>query len=138
MSKKTLNPQQAVYKNIEKRGYYNSFLPDQLLARHIAKLQEEASEAAVTLMDNDLHAWPFDIQHRILKDVARLNFDKGDWALYELPGSFDIETLKNELADVQVVLFSIAELINQHHTPFDVVAAAEAKSAADISRGVRE
>jgi len=126
--------QREVYENIVRRGYRKGWNANQFAARQVCKLVEELGELASALSFTYNYHW-----HSMVKKVgiaARFAFDHDTGAIGEI--GIEVEQAKSELADLQVVVFclaaALAELDGQ---PFDVVAAAVAKSASDIERGVR-
>lgn len=127
-------PQQLVAEAIRARGYRAGWTPAQFAARQVTKLTEELSELAryVEVDDLDYVVWLWDL--RDVGELAREAFDNGSWdGVVE-----DVERVKDELADIQVVVFVLADVLGEMSGgEFDVVKAAMCKSAKDISRGVR-
>ena len=84
-------------------------------------------------MEWTLPPYPKQWQETLLQasGSARLEFDRLDrWIDYRI---FDETELKRELADLQVVLLSMSEVLG-----FDLLATALDKAQADVDRGVRE
>ena len=109
-----LEAQKMVADAVSARGYRDGWNADQFAARQLAKLIEETAEASewvhgVEIFDNS-GAW--------------------DWIEVDALARF---FLCEEVADIQVVLFALADALGM-----DVVAAAVEKSAADVERGVRK
>lgn len=129
--------QQRVVGSVCQRGYLDGWTYAQLAARQICKLQEELAELSACVTPSPFlegEAFAFNLQKA--GAFARRLFDiRAEWG-YE--PTADIDALKKEAADMQVVLFclaaSIEGLTNQ---PFDIVAAAVEKSTSDEKRGVR-
>jgi NTP pyrophosphatase (non-canonical NTP hydrolase) len=127
-----VSEQQDVYNAVSERGYRDAWTGGQFAARQVAKLIEEVGELA---------KW-FDIDGtwrnmlRITAASAKRQFDSA-WA-WDNAGIGQIENAKQELADVQVVVFCLAEVLGEvSGEPFNVAAAALGKSRGDIDRGVR-
>lgn len=124
---------------VAERGYHDGWTEEQFLARQLAKLLEELAEMAA-----HLHLDPGQELRDILQEagqLARALFD--DPAVWRLSGTIhgarSVEELKNELADVQVVVYCMAEsLVRLSGEPYDVVQAARMKGWADRERGVRK
>ena len=124
--------QQDVAQYVKDRGYHDGLDSDQLACRHVAKLAEELGEIAIevdyrTFADGHLHWGEYVNRARW---EARSEFDDLDaWRRYRI---IDREQMKAELADLQVVILSMAEVMG-----FDVLATALEKAQADVERGVR-
>ena len=121
--------QKQVASLVQERGYWDDLEPERLVCRHVAKLVEELGEATSHIGKlNPPFRWL--IAADVAAEVAREEFDNLDaWQDYYI---CSIDALKAELADLQVVLFSIAEVLE-----FDIAAAALEKAQADVKRGVR-
>ena len=106
------------------RGYGVGLTAEQIAVRQVLKCFEEATEAVTTL--GGLHE--FDRRFlRVVRVWAAAHFDDAEsYELAPTPDTFQ------EMADVQVTLATFATVTAQ-----DVVALAERKSRAGISRGVR-
>lgn len=136
------DPQSKVYEAVKKRGYRDGWTPEQYLARQIAKMVEELIELKLTISiqhPGDSLSNP-EWYHRLninIQQYARCAFDNygtGEWFV----DIHDLKQAKKEAADLQVVLFQIAEAIGEiDGKPFDVVQAAVDKAQKDIERGVR-
>jgi NTP pyrophosphatase (non-canonical NTP hydrolase) len=77
------------------------------------------------------------LNFEVAADDLKKFFDKAD--KNELNGLLvNVDQVRNELADVQVVLFFMAETLSEWTgVEFDVVASAVEKSGRDVERGVR-
>ena len=136
----TKSLQKQVYEQVARRGYREGWTPEQFAARQVAKLQEELGELALKIvffggyenpLDEDLQ-WV--IQRAAAK--ARERFDQETpWRTAGV-----LEDLRDELADCQVVLFCLAEAVNEMaggELNFDIAWAAIEKARADRKRGKR-
>lgn len=114
--------QQRVYRSVEERGYVYGWTRDQLIARQVQKLTEELYELAenISVTRIDLLA----------KAAAEAKSDFDGKRIPDLRAND--EGLAKELADIQVVVFMIAEALG-----VDVVTLAVQKATKDIARGVR-
>lgn len=133
------SPQETVYTAVVERGYREGWTAEQFVARQAVKLVEEVAEIAEALI----------LPPAILGQILRVGEDAGnvfdrvkDTRVWEDATIVDMLALQKELADAQVVLFCAAEalneVLNKHgEERFDVVAAAQAKAMADVTRGVR-
>lgn len=120
--------QVAIAHNVRDRGYWDGLEYENLACRHIAKLVEEIAEAA-ELLDGRFAYWRDHITESA--KLARNVFDRRElWESYTIT---DLDKFKTELADIQVVLFSLATVLE-----FDVIQAALEKSCADVGRGIRQ
>ena len=139
-----MNAQKQVYENVAARGYMEGYSDQELAARQIAKLAEELGEAAAHffgLPDIGIKATIPTVGELIsfVGDICGYVFDRTDqWkGCGVLPS--EIENLKSELADIQVVLFCLSQSVaRMTGEPFDVVQAALDKGKGDIERGVRK
>ena len=127
-----LGPQQIVAANVAARGYRDGWTQEQFVARQLAKLQEEVSEAAISICTINS---PKKLRRWIMESVragirARYAFDTPE--LWRNTSVVDPDALRSELADMQVVILAAAQALD-----FDVVQAAIDKSSADVARGVR-
>ena len=127
--------QQEVYKNVSKRGYRKKWTVGQFILRNAWKMCEELFEFSLGLPG--VHGgfnWL-----RSLEYTAGGCKDLFDNAQLNTVVIADTQHMKEELADMQVVLFCIASAIAEiDGENFDVVDAAVRKSQADIDRGVRQ
>lgn len=125
--------QQKVYTQTVLRGYREGWTPEQFLARQISKLAEELAEVVYCVRGLDtnlvlaiLHAGA----------IAREQFDNRNF------WSDNIEIrpeVQSEIADLQVVVFNLAESLAEiTGKAFNVSEAAVEKSSADKKRGVRK
>jgi len=117
--------------NVAARGYRDGWDFEQFVARQLAKLTEELGESLDQI--GGLEWWD-DLQWLTPGSDAGLKArrvfdDKAAWESVYLK---DLDKLRAELADMQVVIFAAAEALG-----LDVVQAAIDKSAADVVRGVR-
>ena len=132
----TMNAQDLVAGAVKARGYYQRpdgtyWTREQLAARQVAKLTEELGE----LMDaiwavgqgNGPARWEDLLYEATIG--AKLAFDKGAWEHAEVT---DHDAAASELADLQVVLFTLADALG-----VDVVQAAITKAERDVTRGIR-
>lgn len=125
-----MNAQQVVAANVAARGYRDGWTMEQFVARQIAKATEELNEAANHIVTSRVraHGWLTDLS--FAGEYAREAFDdKRRWLNVSIEHS---DALCSELADLAVVLFTVAEALD-----FDVIQAAIDKSSADVARGVR-
>lgn len=134
-----MNPQQRVFENVaNKRGYLKGFTHEQYLVRNIAKLVEELAEFAsyVKQRRHGHSAWKLNLFEAA--KFAREQFDRPDeWESASVFGS--PKELEQEMADMQVVLFNLAQAYSiLFARDFNIVEAAEAKSREDIARGRRD
>ena len=125
---------------VKARGYKckpdgSAWSSEQFAARQVAKLCEELGELRRYTRQLGLHdtGWPqYSKWERLLgqaAQVARQAFDEGDWEDAWVVSS---KKAAQELADMQVVLFCLADALG-----VDVVELAREKAAADVERGVR-
>ena len=128
-----MNPQAEVARYVKERGYWDGLEPDALVCRHVAKLVEELAEVSEelyhTIIAEDIKGnWWFTAY--LAGRQARLEFDNLDaWPRYKILSK---ERMAAELADLQVVLFSMSEVLG-----IDVIEMAREKARADVERGVR-
>lgn len=129
------NPQGVVYSAVEDRGYTKGWTDEQFAARQMAKLIEEMGELS-ELAKSQFGVPPAYALHLHGAAVlARDIFDKGDWGGAVITS---VEKAKEELADIQVVLFCMAEAISRmENEEFDIIKSAVSKAIGDITRGVR-
>lgn len=126
--------QREVYENIVRRGYRDGWNANQFAARQVCKLAEELGELARTLT----FSYYFPYWHDSVKRAGHSARNAFDDAGSRNGVEIDVEQAKKELADLQVVVFCLAEVLAElDGKPFDVVEAAEIKSASDIERGIR-
>lgn len=146
-----MNEQNQVASAIKARGY-TSKEPTAHAVKAALKMMEEAMDVlialdVVTADDTEVlesylyHARSPRTQMKALKNWFGERFDRtvrqGDDYKPLLTGS-QRRKLANELADVQVTVFDLADAIQDlTGTPYDVVAEAVAKATADVQRGVR-
>lgn len=132
----TLTPQKEVAQAIAYRGYRHTWTAPQFAGRQVAKLAEELRElaACVQQQPDGLTQW-----ERLVDDAgyaAQLAFDHpAFWSDTRVLHAID---MRAELADMQVVIFALADALEElTHQRFDVVQAAVDKARADVARGVR-
>lgn len=119
-----MNAQQTIAANVAARGYRDGWTAEQFVARQLCKLTEELAEAVYHT--DCTHTWTRDLWFAGAN--ARKAFDGPYWDRVGTIGP----AIQFELADMLVVLLTAAEALE-----FDVIQAAIDKSAADVSRGVR-
>lgn len=136
--------QSEVYAMVAQRGYCAGWTHAQFLCRQVTKLQEEMAELAEETLPNNSH-W---------RDVLRATIYAGNKAAERfdsvVAGPFwqeagahvceagTMERIKDELADLQVVLFCAAQAASLlTGKGFDVVEAALEKAECDVERGIR-
>ena len=122
--------QLQIFNAVAERGYMDTtrWTRDQLIARQIIKLIEEIGELADHVSaesQSEVNACLSLMQETGL--AARKAFD---YSRFEHP-MVDLAKLRHELADVQIVIFCLAALLD-----VDVVGDAWTKAVNDISRGV--
>ena len=120
---------------VARRGYRRGWTPVAFFARQVVKLQEELGEVVEAM------AWrmPIHAAARILAaaDVARLEFRIGhDWPREDPPREV-LEKLREELADLQVVVYNMATALGEMlGEDVDSGREAAAKAERDVERGV--
>ena len=129
--------QRRVYKAVEARGYTAGWNNHEFIARQMAKLAEELGEVTWYYASKDGDEVRELISLiRVTARVAGRLFDRPEpWhdAFIWKPSN-----MRSEVADMQVILFALAEAITRETgEPFDVAAAAVEKATSDIHRGVR-
>jgi len=123
--------QREVFESVKDRGYLDDWTTEQAVARQVCKLQEELAELTGEVNGQD-QATTTIIQQA--GAVARADFD-AEYAWRDPPSDFPFSYTPRaaaELYDMQVVVFVLAELLG-----VDVVAGAQAKARADVTRGKR-
>lgn len=128
-----------VGENIEERGYYPGDISrEALIVRQIAKLGEELGELAGEVSVTGSHLIKSSINVDAMISIVnsgreyREAFDNLDgWSGFLIDRD-RMDSFKKELADLQVVVLSMAYLMD-----FDVLEAALKKSRDDIGRSVR-
>lgn len=132
-----VNEQNQVAENTRKRGYRQRWTAQQFAARQVCKLAEELGElsSCVVVGTGRRRPW-WDLVLQKSGREAREAFDEFDtWKHAQICATSEA---KAELADLQVVIFNLAQALGEiTDQEFDVVQAAVEKSAADIGRGVR-
>lgn len=131
----TLEMQRRVRGVVEARGYFRGWSGRQLALRQAAKLVEETAELGQAVQGYLPPAlWS------LLEgagSMARWHFERGYW----VDVNFDADTLRTmvrELADVQVVVWCLAEVLGELlGEQVDIGGVAAAKAEADVERGVR-
>jgi len=133
-----ITPQLVVYGHVVDRGYTEGWTPKQFLARNIHKLQEELAEASELIDNHSDFAWLSTECIRSAGKACRNSFKYGRYD-DDIITVHDIDALKSELADLQVVLYCMAQAVEQiTGEEFDIALEAVRKSAKDVSRGVRK
>jgi NTP pyrophosphatase (non-canonical NTP hydrolase) len=119
------------------RGYYEKsngdpWTKEQLAARQVAKLTEELAELteAIWAIGQRNGPAPWEESLWIAGKEARMAFDGDSWENAEVT---DAELAAGELADIQVVVFTLADALGE-----DVLELAREKALSDVERGVRE
>lgn len=130
--------QQNIFEAIKERGYLDQGLSlTETLARQLAKLAEELGE-----LSEECYSLPGELYHilSLCKTIGKTVFDNvGSWEDSRLSyGKFAAD----ELADIGVVLFCMAEIVNKLSQenigePFDLLDAVRKKAEQDTERGVR-
>jgi NTP pyrophosphatase (non-canonical NTP hydrolase) len=121
-----------ITRNVARRGYRKGWTLDQFIARNIAKLQEELAEASEHVRGDGFLG---DVIWRAGR-AARGTFDLHEaWSGAVVT---DPEKLREELADVMVVILNMAAVVEElTGRDYDVVWEAVRKSQEDVARGVR-
>ena len=129
-----MNAQKQVAENTVARGYRDGWTAEQFAARQVCKLVEELNELDGSF-NNYFHSWRRDLNNAAIDAKLFFDGDLGDWNDAKL---WTAQSAKLELADIQVVVFNLAQALAEiTGEPFDVIQAAVDKSAADVTRGVR-
>ncbi len=129
--------QRAVYRAVEKRGYRAGFNVEQFFARQIMKLTEELAELAL-LVDWDEDTRGFLTLLIYAGKEARRCFDMDMPRRQRLLHHVNLEDAKKEIADLQVVVYCLAEALSERMgEPVDAERLALQKSRADVPRGKR-
>jgi len=117
------SPQATVYQNVAQRGYTDGYTDQEFASRQLLKIIEEVAELADSFgIDESMTIATAGAQARYLFDAGAIPFTKPT-----------MQAVQNELYDVQVVLFCMAEALG-----IDVIAGSVQKSLTDIERGVRK
>jgi len=125
--------QQQVARAVAQRGYRDGWTAEQFAARQVCKLAEELAELGAHFRGN--HQYTVEVQLEQLGIDAKLAFDEGNWTNAEVRNP---RAALEELADVMVVVFCLAEALGEMlNERVDVVALAMAKANTDMVRGVR-
>jgi len=136
------NVQQQVMDAVVACGYRGDWSASEFLALQMLKLIEELAEALrhfkpspIPIPWSGRYAWglSFDSLARACREVfdqAGPEYWKG--LILEHPGK-----LRDELADMQVVLFCAAAALGEIIGPFDLVELALEKARSDVEQGVR-
>lgn len=130
------SPQQQVAQLVADRGYREGWTLNEFASRQIAKLTEELGELSTCLHHNWSPWWEsLNVAHR----QARHAFNAPTWDRECLMDYAFFGYAKEELADIQVVVFTLAQALSElSDEPFDVVQAALDKAGKDVERGVRK
>jgi len=131
-----MNAQDLVAGAVRERGYYQKpdgtyWTREQLAARQVAKLTEELGELTEHIWACGQRQGPayWEEALHIASTRAKRSFDRGNWEHAEVT---DHEAAVSELADLQVVLFTLADALG-----VDVVDLAMQKARGDVARGVQ-
>lgn len=129
--------QSEVYNSVVDRGYREGYSAEQFIARQVAKLQEELWGLAQRI---DL---PIQV-YRTIELAGKTSkewFDKGKFSLDDT--SCAVWGLQQELADIQVVVFCLAEELSKMQSAqggvkrVDITKLALDKARKDVQRGIR-
>ena len=134
-----MNPQEEVFQAVKARGYVSDWTMRQFMSRQVAKLQEELGELAEICLNGSS---PLSRDILFAMEVAGHTFDNEGPEFWEDAATnitmSSFKQIRQELADLQVVLLCLAEAtVKYSGTMFDVVEAAVGKSTSDIERGIR-
>ena len=137
--------QREVFELVKARGYLDDWTLAQFLCRQVVKLQEELAELTETALPNT-GGWRDELRATLYAgNKARHRFDLPRetslprWrdAAGRVSGAGRVGKVREELADLQVVLFCAAQAVSLMCGPFDVVEAALEKAEGDVGKGVR-
>lgn len=137
--------QREVFELVKARGYLDDWTLGQFLCRQVVKLQEELAELTESALPNT-PGWRGELRATLYAgNKARHRFDLSwetslqHWrdAAKHVSNVSRIMEIREELADLQVVLFCAAQAISLILEPFDVVEAALEKAEGDVEKGVR-
>lgn len=127
-----MSAQAQTVASVARRGYFNGFTDDELLARQVVKMLEELAELAATIETGDPAMEAFYASLVNAGKQARYVFDHAEWFVGSTIA--DTQAAQHELADLCVVLSVMAHALD---VP-DVMFAASQKALADEARGVRK
>ncbi len=132
----TMQSRDEIVAAVKARGYFDGWTDEQLVARNVVKLVEEACEAAIESgigADNEYEGYKAYWFKRYAKEYARIAkrfFDGGDCGKVKFKKYRN--ALISELHDVYVVLVVLESLLG-----VDIAAGALDKARGDVGRGVR-
>jgi len=132
----TMQSRDEIVAAVKARGYFDGWTDEQLVARNVVKLVEEACEAVAEsgLGDNSEHpsknAYWFKRYAREYTRIARAFFNGGYCG--KVKSEKKRAALISELHDVYVVLVVLESLLG-----VDIAAGALDKARGDVGRGVR-
>lgn len=144
--------QNAVFEAVAARGYVTGWTQTEFIHRQLWKLQEELAELFDAAGYNELHdldsSEACDAIDEIGGKVEEAGGTAYDYFTYKNPDLYallpklvmDPKQFGDELADLQVVVFCLAEMLRALPglADFNVVDHALAKARIDIRRGVRK
>jgi hypothetical protein len=134
-------PQSIVHENCRSRGYVNSWSYGAFLVRNVFKIIEEVWELYGTILVNkptSIILTNIDFHLREAAIRAETQFIAAIKNQTPDINPVNMDDVKKELADVQVVVFNIAAALSElSGSYFDVVQAAVDKSESDIKRGIK-
>lgn len=120
--------QQRVAANVAARGYQDGWSDEEMAARQVPKIIEEAAELADTVRYGYVIPWWVSASANAGRE-CREAFDEHDiWH----KATIDKEKAKAELTDIAIAALTMAQALG-----FDLVQAAIEKAAADVERGKR-
>ena len=140
-----MTEQHEVFELVKARGYLDDWTVAQFLCRQVVKLQEELAELSIKALPN-LGAWrQYANFQQSAGALASARFDEPRersidyWrdSARRVSNVSRIMEIREELADMQVVLFCAAEAVSLMMEPFDVAEVALEKAKDDVERGVR-
>jgi len=126
-----MTAQRKVYEAVESSR--KQLTAQQFATRQAVKLVEELSELSAG-MGTSL---PYEMRRKLMLIglPAREEFDHLGYSLHASAwGQYEIQKIKDELADIQVVVFCLAQALEElDGTPFDIIQEAMDKSTSDIA-----
>lgn len=128
--------QERVAAAVAARGYREGWTAEQFAARQVCKLVEELAELSQVVEADTVRSYAYEEDLDQLGIDARKMFD--DETAWGWAGVQDIAAARAELADIQVVVFTLAAALNEiDGEQWDVAQAALDKALADMGRDVR-
>lgn len=137
-----MNPQSKIAQLVTDRGCREGWTAEQFAARQVLKLTEEL--AGLFRWFNFLSAEAHRLRSRMIapigigyqaKHAGHTLEDEGHgrMAIYD-----NIRPAKEELADIQIIVFCLAEALGEYEgKPFDIVRAALDRAAEAVERRIR-